>query len=392
MIKMLSDKVMERLAEALVDKIEELNTTILEEIGAMIKKIGTLTPSKAQQLAQSLRYGASYNKIVNKLAEITELNAERIYEIFEEVAKKNQDFAKQFYDYKEIDFIPYEENIALQRQVKAMARLTAENYINLTNSSAFMTIENGRKVFTPISQIYDKCLDKAVLSIVQGKEDYYTSMRRTMRELAENGIRTIDYASGYSRRLDSSVRQNILDGMRQMSNEIQQQFGEEFGADGVEISVHLHPAKDHEDIQGGQYSISEFNQLNASLERPISTMNCYHYIFSIILGVSRPAYTKKQLKEIKQKNKDGFEFEGKHYTMYEGTQLQRQIETKIRTLKDRQIGARAIGDMEEVGHCQEKISQLNKKYKELSNISGLPTKKQRMTVSGYKRIAVNNKK
>lgn len=385
---MLSEEARERIVEVLVDRIEELNTTILEEIGTAINKIGKLNTSQAYRILQELQYGASYNKIINKLKQVTGLNEKQLMEIFEIVAKDDQNFAKQFYKYRNIDFIPYEQNKALQNQVRAIAKVTADTYTNLMNTSAYMTIENGKRVLTPLSQIYQRTLDKAVLSIAQGQESYQTVMRKTMRELASNGIRTVDYASGRSIRLDSAIRMNVLDGMRTLSNELQRQFGEEYGADGVEISVHDHPAPDHADIQGKQYSNEEYEKLNNELERPISTMNCYHYVFSIVLGVSEPEYTQEQLDKINENNEKGFEFEGKHYTKYEGTQLQRNIELQIRKLKDRQIGARAMNDMEEVGNCQRKITQLTHKYNDLCNASGLPSKKERMTVSGYRRIKV----
>ena len=198
----------------------------------------------------------------------------------------------------------------------------------------------------------------------------------------------MDFKSGRSVRADTQIRMNLLDGMRTLSNELQSQFGEEYGADGVEISVHAHPAPDHEDIQGLQYSKEEFEKLNKELDRPISTMNCYHYIFSIVMGVSKPQYTQEQLDKIKEDNHKGFEFEGKHYTLYEGTQLQRRIETRVRQLKDRQIIAREMGDMEVVGNCQRNITQLTHKYNELSKESGLKAKMKRMTVSGYRRVKV----
>ena len=385
---MLSEEAREALAEVLVDRIEELNAVILTEVGQSINKVGKLTPSSAYKLIQDLKYGDSYTNIVRKLKQVTNLNEREIYKIFEELAKQDQNFAKQFYEYRNVDFIPYAENKELQQQVKAIAKITADTFDNMIKTSAFMTIENGKKVFTPLSKIYQKTLDKAVLSLSQGKDSYQTAMRKAMKELADSGIRTVDYSTGYSRRLDSAVRQNMLDGMRQLSNEVQRQFGEEFDADGIEISVHAHPAPDHEDIQGHQYSIEEYEELNNSLERPISTLNCYHYTFSIVLGVSQPEYTQEQLDKINADNKAGFEFEGKHYTMYEGTQLQRQIETKIRQLKDRQIGARAMEDMEEVGKYQRKITQLTQKYNDLCKISGLQPKKTRMQVSGYRRIKV----
>lgn len=385
---MLSEEAREALAEVLVDRIEELNAVILTEVGESINKVGKLTPSSAYKLIQDLKYGDSYTNIVRKLKQVTNLNEKEIYKIFEEVAKQDQHFAKQFYEYRNIDFIPYSQNKELQQQVKALATITANTFDNMMKTTAFMTIENGKKVYTPLSKIYQKTLDKAVLSLSQGKDSYQTAMRKTMKELADSGIRTVDYSTGYSRRLDSAVRQNMLDGMRQLSNEVQRQFGEEFDADGIEISVHEYPAPDHEDIQGHQYSIEEFEELNNSLERPISTLNCYHYTFSIVLGVSQSEYTQEQLDKINADNKAGFEFEGKHYTMYEGTQLQRQIETKIRQLKDRQIGARAMEDMEKVGKYQRKITQLTQKYNDLCKISGLSPKRIRMQVSGYRRIKV----
>ena len=53
---MLSQEVEERLAERLVDRIEEANSSILNKIGEAIKQISTLTPSQAYQLGQLLKY------------------------------------------------------------------------------------------------------------------------------------------------------------------------------------------------------------------------------------------------------------------------------------------------------------------------------------------------
>lgn len=394
---MLSEDVKEKMAEQLVDKIEELNATILEEIGNTLRYMGTLTPSQAYKIIQDLKYGGSYRKIMKKLAEVSKLNEKQIYKIFEEIAKDDQNFAKQFYKFRKIDFIPYNRNKELKDQVKAIAKITADQYVNLMKTSAFMTIKNGKKIYTPLSKVYQETLDKAVLDIAQGKESYQQAINRTIQELAESGIQTVDYESGYHKRLDSAVRMNVLDGMRDLSNTLQQQFGEEYKADGVEISVHEHPAPDHADIQGHQYSNEEFTKLQGerdetgmyiggTLERPIGTMNCYHYIFSIVLGVSKPEYSQKQLDEINKKNTDGFDFEGKHYTLYEGTQLQRQIETKIRKLKDKHIGAVAVGDIDEAGNCQRKIRQLSSKYNQLAKASGLSTKYDRTQVVGYREI------
>ena len=395
---MLSQEVEERLAERLVDRIEEANSSILKKIGEAIKQISTLTPSQAYQIQQILKYGGTYNEIAKELARVSGKNVQDIYKIFEEVAKNNKQFAKQFYKYRNIDYIPYKKDIALQNMVKSIASITADMYRNISNTSVIGFIQDG--TFKQLQQVYQDTIDKAILSISQGKQDFYSSMRQTLKELGGSGL--VQYESGRTRRLDSAVRMNILDGMRALNNETSRRFGEEYNADGIEISVHAQPAPDHADIQGRQFSIEEYDKLengeiatdyqgnkyDGADKRHIGEYNCYHKIFSIVLGVSKPEYTDKQLNDIRESNLSGFDFEGKHYTNYEGTQLQRRIELAIRKQKDTQILARASGDDELVEQSQNKIRLLTSKYNDLCKASGLQPKKIRMQVAGYRRIKV----
>lgn len=397
---MIDERLIDKLVERLVERIEEGNSYVLKKIGESIKEIGALSPSKAQQLSQILKYGGNYDKIVEKLAQITELNVKDIYEIFEEVAKSDYAFAKQFYDYKGVKYIPYEQNIALQNQVKALARITAGEYANFSNTLAFTKRVNGRVVYTDLAKTYQDTIDKAILSIAQGKSAFQEQMYSTIKELGSSGIKRVDYASGRSVRLDSSVRQHLKGALRNLHNETQAVFGEEFGADMIEISVHEHPAPDHY-MQGKQMMIEEYEKMQnhlpfkdlqgniyEPLDRPISELNCYHYVFYGVAGVSKPNYTDEELNNILKENEKGIELDGQKYTIYEMSQIQRRLETSIRKQKDIQIIAKASGNKELVQESQSKITQLTRKYKQLSDISGLPTKMQRMRVSGYKRFNV----
>ena len=398
---MLSQEVEERLAERLVDRIEEANSSILKKIGEAIKQISTLTPSQAYQIQQILKYGGTYNEIAKELARVSGKNVQDIYKIFEEVAKNNKQFAKQFYKYRGIDYIPYSKDIALQNMVKSLASITADMYRNISNTRGIGFLfrnKDGQMYFKDVQQAYYEIIDRGILAISQGKETFQTEMRKIIKDVGGNGV--VIYESGRTRRLDSAVRMNLLDGIRQVSNETAQRFAEEYNADGIEISVHSNPAPDHADIQGRQFSNEEYeklesgdiatdykgNKYDGSDKRHISEYNCYHKIFPIVLGVSKPEYTDKQLNDIRESNLSGFDFEGKHYTNYEGTQLQRRIETAIRKQKDTQILARASGDTELVEQSQNKIRLLTSKYNDLCKASGLLPKKIRMQVSGYRRI------
>jgi hypothetical protein len=389
---MIDEKDIETLTERLVRRIEEANIYFLKQIGNNIKQFKGLSSSDAHKLSQILKYNGNYNEIINKISKLTNINIKEIDEIFSEFAKTDQRFFKEFYEYRNIKFIPYNENKALINQVKALATITKQEMYNFSRTQALgYSIRDlyGNVKFTGLKETYNKVLDEAVLNVSRGVDTFDNAMSRIMKDIGESGLKTLDFESGRSIRLDSMVRQHLQNSLRNLHNEMQKEFGKEFSSDGIEVSHHLNPAPDHEFIDGQQFSNEEFDKINSELKRPVGELNCNHYIFPIILGVSKPEYTKEQLEEDKQKNKEGFEIDGKHYTLYEGTQLMRKMETTVRKTKDTQIIAKASGNKELVADSQRKITQLTQKYKELSKISGLPTKMERMRVSGYKRVNVN---
>lgn len=399
---MLNEELIDKVVERLVRRVEKGNEYVLEEIGATIRKFGEMTPSQARQLAQILKYGGNYDKITKRLAEITELNVKDIYKMFEEIAKNDYRFAKQFYKYRNIKYIPFEQNGALQRQIKALAEITAKEYINISQTRAFARMVNGKIKYTSLADTYQEVIDEAILNVGQGKQNFDTAMRKTIKELGDSGIRSVDYESGRSVRMDSAVRMNLKGGLTHMHEEMQKQIGEEFDADGKEISVHFNPAPDHQEAQGKQFSNEEYEKLqetgyaksydgqdidmhlelangeSALSHRPIGEYNCYHYTFSIVLGVSKPNYSNKELKDIIKQNEKGFEYDGKHYTNYEGTQLQRKIETEIRKTKDTLAIAKSSDIEEEIISSKKKLKMLNQKYQELLKVSGLKPKYERL--------------
>lgn len=408
---MLTDEILERVVERLTSRIEEANTYIVQEMGKTIKKIKTVTPSEARKLEQILKYGGDYDKIKRKLAQVTKLNLKDIEQIFEEVAKRDYEFAEKFYAYKKKKYIPFDENTALKAQVKALAGEAAKEYVGITQTEAVgmvLTDLKGKKTFKKLQTAYNDMVDTAVMSVVQGKSSMGDEIQRLVKKIGGNGLKSLNFENGRTMRLDSAIKMQMRGAIRNLHNQIQEQLGEEFGADGVEITVHLNPAPDHAKVQGRQFSNEEFEKFQTDQDsvsydgvkfpaeseetgrdrRSISEYNCYHYIFAIVLGISEPEYTDKQLQEIIDRSEKGFEYDGKHYTTYEGTQLQRQIETEIRRQKDIQIMAREADEPDVIDEAQKKITVLNRKYKEVSAAAGLPTKANRLRVSGYQRTAV----
>lgn len=422
---MIDERLIEIVTERLIQRIQDTNIYILQEIGNSIKQLRDITPSKRQQLIQILRYGENYQDILNKISKMTNLNVKDIEDIFMNISQKDYEFADKFYKARGINPVPFKENIRLINQTKAIARVIQKDMYNFTRENVLgYSIRDlkGNIQFVGLKETYNRVIEEAITNISQGKLTFDDSMSRIMKDIGGSGLKKIDYSSGRSIRLDSMVRTHVQEGLRTLHNANQELIGEDFGYNGIEVSHHTNSAPDHidtvdgkqfvlvdkvqeqinngieteikqEDIRGNQVKVKgkiydDFNAVNSSLDRPVSTLNCRHYTFSIIVGVSKPEYTQEQLDEDKKKNLDGFEFEGKHFSNYEGTQLQRNLERAIREQKDTQILAKASGNTELVGEAQEKITQLTHKYNELSKISGLPTKAQRLRVSGYRRTKV----
>lgn len=398
---MISEKVIDKLVERLTLRIEKANLYFLNSIGESINKIGELSPSKAHELVQILKYGGNYQKIINEISRLTNLNIKDIDTIFEEYAKKDQLFYKQFYQYRNVPFVEYANNKALIKQTMALANISKGIMSNFAKTSSIgYSIRDlkGNIVFKGIKETYYTLLDQALLNVGQGKETFDQSMKNILKELGGSGLRTLDYENGRSIRLDSAVRMHLKSSLRELHNENQKLYGEEFGSDGVEISVHENPAPDHEDAQGHIFTNEEFDRLqsygiakdinNTTIDmhrnelssdfRPISELNCYHYTFSIVIGASKPEYTLKQLEEIKERNQKGFDIVDKHYTNYQGTQMQRQLELRIRKERDVLALAKSSGNQALVRKTNEKITKYKMYYKELSDLSGLRPKMKRL--------------
>ncbi len=418
---MYSEQQIDELIQPLVDRQIEINNSIIEIIAQRIKEIGELLPSDIFKLEMLAKTGADVRVINNKLAEAVRKQIPEIKKIIRAVAKDAYLDAKPFYDYRKKSFIPFEKNEQLQRVVKAVEKQTSGTYVNMSKAQAFMVRDPKNPTVlkpTTAARTYQNTVDKAIQTVQTSGLDYSSVMRSTLEELVDSGLKEVTYnaESGkiHTQRMDTALRRNLLDGVRAVNQGVQDEVGKQFGADGYELSVHACPAPDHCKIQGHQFTKSEYAKMapesfvadntdlkvNLSglitdvngktykpIDRKIGTLNCRHFAFAIIIGQAPQNYTEEQLQEILDKNDEGYTTpEGKHLTMYECTQLQRKMETKIRRAKDGQIAAKEAGDIELAKKYQNKVTKYLKEYKAFSDACGLRMKTDKIRVVGYKKI------
>lgn len=390
---MQDEKKLDLILEKYYNRYNRYNTKVLETLGNAVKQFDGIKASEAHEIAQKLKYGTDIDQLVNELSEITKKTNEEIYELLDQVAKDNVEFAEVYAKAKNKELLTYEGNEQLQRLVDAIATQTANNMVNITNTRAigFTLKQEEKTVFKPLKTVYNDLIDEAVYNVATGTTNYQSAMTNVINQLADSGVRVNEekatFESGYTRRIDTSVRQNVLEGVRQVNMQIQEEVGSYYGANGVEISAHSPCAEDHLHIQGKQFTKKEFDRINGDLDRPIGYYNCRHFVFSVLLGVNTPSYSKKLLKSYEKDSTQKITYEGKTYTKYEATQVQRQLETKIREQKDRQIIAKASGNKEAISQAQKNITTITNKYKDFSDKAGLDVYMDRLKVSGYKRVS-----
>lgn len=371
----------EEFIDPLEDLIRETNNEIIGLIARRVKSFEGLTPTEINKLA-NLSRTKDLNEIKHLLADLTEKTEREIQNIFEKSASANDQLAKRLFEARNIPQATYLSNKQLKSILERFMDETGENVLNLSKTSAFVI--DGK--ITDITKAYTNVINRGVYQASQGLVDYKTAMRRSIKELAQSGMQIVESDTGYARRLDSQVRMNILDGLSQMNMAYYEQQGEEFGADGYEISAHALCAEDHLHIQGKQYTKEQYKAINSSLVRPIGTMNCRHVAYPILIGISEPAYTSNELNEIANKSTEQVTYtdllgEKKTVTRYQATQRQRQIETQIRKLKDEKYALEQMGDNVGAREVQKKITEKVKYYKKMSNEVGLSPKLDRLSVN-----------
>lgn len=187
----------------------------------------------------------------------------------------------------------------------------------------------------PFDGAYRAMCDEVIQAMTRGEMDREQAVSQIVGMMADSGLK-VTYASGRTRELYSAVETNIRDGFGATMSQARMKRGEQFGADGVEITAHAQCAPDHLPYQGRQYSMAEYYRINQGLGRPIVTgANCRHRANPVILGLSVTTYSDKDLGRMQKMSEKQVTFtgrSGKALTMstYDATQYMRGMERDIR--------------------------------------------------------------
>lgn len=384
-----------------------LENDIMNDIIRRIAETGEITRTADWQLNRLYNMGADKTDIRKHIQEALNLSDTEIEQLYSDTLKEGYLRDESLYQAVGQEFIPFEENMALQQLIEATKQQTAKQLKNITRTMGFAVKQpNGRKTFKTVDDYFKDTMDNAFMHVLNGTFDYNSIIRKVTDEMTRSGVRSINYDSGISTRIDVAARRAILTGVNQVTSKINSDNMQKLDTEFVETSWHSTARPTHQVWQGRVFYWDRANPNAEKIEAGVlyksfiretgygevdglCGANCRHTFYPFIPGISVRTYTDEQLEELNRQENEKKEYNGKEYNKYEATQYQRRLETSMRKYRQdisllKQSGL--ADDSDEVIAAKCKYQTLSKKYSDFSEKMGLREHRDRVNVDGLKDI------
>lgn len=373
--------------EPIAIAMRELEKDILREICSRFKLTGELNEAAMNNIRALRAQGLDMETIEKMIAKHSKETLPQVQEALDRVVEYNQKYYNELASKASIAEPLFWMTAADIAQIQSQ---TLDGYRNITRSLGFALQTNGKVTFQSIAKAYQAALDKAEVKMQSGAFTLQQSLEDAVRELADSGIYTIDYATGHRDRADVAARRAIFTGLNQLTSKYTETAAETLETDLYEITAHRGARdkdtgwKNHKAWQGKVYSTKDgskypniYKVCGLGAVDGLEGANCRHHRHAFLEGVSERVYTDDELANI---DPPPVEFEGRTYSAYEATQMQRKIERTVRKLERRRAAYNAAGMTGKEEQTGIRIRRLKKEYREFSRAASLPTQANRMKV------------
>lgn len=383
------DDYKEKIASKIAARYISLEERILQDIARRIKKTGEITSTADWQINRLRILGYSSEDIEREIKKTLDASYPEMFELYDKVIDWEYVRNKDIYEQINAEFIPYEENRQLQQITDAIIQQCLEDLENVTKSLGFYLDYNGRKILTPLSQVYTNYLDNACFDVVTGAFDYGSVLRRVVTQLTNSGLRKIEYGSGYASRVEVAARRAVMTGVANLTREIADYNAKKLGTEYFEVEWHAGARPAHSVWQGRVWTKEQlYSVCGLGTVTGLLGANCYHTYYPFFPGISERNWSDDWLEEQNRKESKPKEFQGKEYTLYEAKQRQRQMETAMRAQREKvQMLQDSGADRQEVMLQKAKYQGQLNEYAVFSRKMGLKEERERIYIDGRGKIA-----
>lgn len=381
-----SPYLLDALPEELAELFRALEITLLDEICSRLVFADQLNEVTVQDIRALRSHGIDLKSIEEAISKTAGISKQKLNSLLNDVVERNQKYYTEVID---LAHVTQPKTLVDAATVDAIKRQTHDAFRNLTASMGFLV---GNTMLKP-ARVYQWALDNAEMQIQSGAISYNQAIKTVVKQLADSGLKVVDYESGHRDQIDVAARRAVMTGVNQICAKYTEQSAQYLETPYFEVSAHAgardkpgpSPWSSHKDWQGKVYSIragdiypSIYEVCGLGAVDGLEGANCRHRRNVWVEGVSERTYTDNQLEHIDDGL--GCTFEGKNYTAYEATQEQRKVERTIRKLKREKAAYKAAGLHEEEQAVNIRLRRLNAKYRAFSAAAGLPEQRERMKV------------
>ena len=338
---MLPPSYLDRMPDAFVQLWQQVEDEILQDVARRIGKMDKVTATANWQLWRYQQTEALRNDVVKLLAKYTGKSETAIRKLLLQAATEAMEREDAIYYHYDMEPTPFEESAALNNLLDAGARQTCGTWQNLTATTA-----------NTVTGAFERTLDAAWGKVSTGAFDYKTAVKQAVDSLADD-MPMVTYPSGHKDSIEVAARRAVLTGVNQTCGKLQEARMDEMGCEFVETSAHGGARPSHAEWQGrqfhrggavtykGKYYPDFYEATHYGSGDGIYGWNCSHTHFAIFpeLGAP-PQWTREELREL---NARDIEWNGKKYTAYEISQMQRARERNVRRWKKRYLAEDAAG-------------------------------------------------
>jgi hypothetical protein len=328
---MLTSDQFDALTEPILSLYSEYETAVIMDIARRLKNLSL--SSAAWQVQRITESGALYKNVLKELARLTGKSEEEIAKMLQRAGVRAINFDDKIYKDAGLEPLPLNLSPAMLNVLKATLEKTNAVVNNLTLTTAITA-----------QQSFIRASDIAHQQVATGVMGYDQAIRQAIKNVAAEGLHTIDYPTGHQDQLDVSMRRAVLTGVAQTTGQLQLTRADEMGNDLVAVSAHAGARNkgvgpmNHASWQGKVYSRSGKHPKYPSFidatgygtGEGLGGWNCRHSFYPFFEGLSEKVYSNADVKNL---NKKKVQYQGQEITQYDASQVQRAIERKIRFWK-----------------------------------------------------------
>lgn len=325
-------------ADRIIALYQQLEDDILSAVIRRILKMGYVSEASKHQLEVLQAAGLLYDDIVQLIADRTDACTAQVRALFEDAGVQTVEIDNSLHEAAGALPIDIRQDSSTRQVLEAGYKKTLGTMRNLVSTTATQT-----------QTAFIQTCDRIYMQVSSGAFSYQEAIMNALRALADTGAEVV-YPTKHKDRMDVAVRRCVLTGVSQTAAAVSLRQAEDAGCYLMEITAHSGARPDHAEWQGQLVSLTgkdvgktidglkvwSLSGIGYGSGEGFKGWNCRHNWHAYYPGLSTPNYTPEELKKL---DKPCISYNGKLYTEYEVSQMQRAQERRVRAWKRRCVTA-----------------------------------------------------